>query len=310
MEGFTCSNLTKRMEAFIVRDIDFHIEPGMVMGLVGVNGAGKTTIIHTLLGAGTHRLTNEDDSGEFFIDGYHFIRDVKEYRNRIAYILSEPPFIGSMCPIQLGELYGYYYDTFDLDKYRKLLETYDIPERTGLEKLSTGQQLKLQLAFSLSYDAALYVMDEPTGNLDVDFRDEFYRIIRELAAAGKMIILSSHLITELEMIADTLLWIVREGDESGMFYQGTVDDLKEEYRLVEGERKIIEWIPDRCVVGKKLSESHCEALVRVKGDEGEQSAAEWLDAIGRDDGANIRYADLTEIMYYVEKNRRCEKTGD
>lgn len=300
MNGFMCSNLTKKMDTFILRNISFEIEPGMVLGLVGVNGAGKTTLIHTLLGAGSHRLTNPEDEGEFNICGYHFARDAKEYRKRIAYILAEPPFISSMYPEEVGELYGYYYDTFDLDKYRKQLEDYDIPNDSSLEKLSTGQLLKVQLAFALSYDAALYVMDEPTGNLDVDFRDEFYDIIRNLAAKDKMVLLSSHLITELETVADKVLWISREENESNVFFYGTIDELLEKYRIVEAEKDLIEKLPEQYVVGRKTGDSHSEALVKCGADEKEGDNI--LSSVKKE-GVNVRYADLSEIMYYVEKNK-------
>lgn len=298
MNGLVCNNLTKKMDSFVLRNVSFEIEPGMVLGLVGVNGAGKTTLIHTLLGAGDHRLTDPMDEGEFSIYGYHFIRDVKEYRKRIAYILSEPPFISSMYPEEVGELYGYYYDTFNLDKYKKMLDEYSIPNNNYLGKLSTGQLLKLQLAFALSYDAELYVMDEPTGNLDVDFRDEFYGIIRELSAGGKMILLSSHLITELETVADKVLWIAREDNESNVFFHGTIDELLEGYRMIEGDRELISKLPEKYVVGRKLTDSHSEALVKC-GIEDENS----ILSFSKEEGINVRYADLSEIMYYVEKNK-------
>lgn len=300
MNGFKCNNLTKKMDKFVLRNVSFEIEPGMVLGLVGVNGSGKTTLIHTLLGAGSHRLTDSMDEGEFSIYGYHFMRDVKEYKKRIAYILSEPPFISSMYPEELGELYGYYYDTFDLDKYRKLLDNYSIPQNNYLEKLSTGQLLKLQLAFALSYDAALYVMDEPTGNLDVDFRDEFYEIIRGLSADGKMILLSSHMITELETVADKVLWITRQDYESNVFFNGTLDELLEEYRMVEADRELLAKLPEKYVVGSKLADSHSEALVKYGNEEEDENN---ILSFSKEEGVNVRYADLSEIMYYVEKNK-------
>ena len=300
MNGFKCNNLTKKMDKFVLRNVSFEIEPGMVLGLVGVNGSGKTTLIHTLLGAGSHRLTDSMDEGEFSIYGYHFIRDVKEYKKRIAYILSEPPFISTMYPTEIGELYGYYYDTFDHDKYKKLLDDYDIPKNNNLEKLSTGQLLKLQLAFALSYDAALYVMDEPTGNLDVDFRDEFYEIIRGLSADGKMILLSSHMITELETVADKVLWITRQDYESNVFFNGTLDELLEEYRMVEADRELLAKLPEKYVVGSKLADSHSEALVKYGNEEEDENN---ILSFSKEEGVNVRYADLSEIMYYVEKNK-------
>ena len=300
MNGFKCNNLTKNMDKFVLRNVSFEIEPGMVLGLVGVNGSGKTTLIHTLLGAGSHRLTDSMDEGEFSIYGYHFMRDVKEYKKRIAYILSEPPFISTMYPAEIGELYGYYYDTFDHDKYKKLLDDYDIPKNNNLEKLSTGQLLKLQLAFALSYDAALYVMDEPTGNLDVDFRDEFYEIIRGLSADGKMILLSSHMITELETVADKVLWITRKDYESNVFFNGTLDELLEEYRMVEADRELLAKLPEKYVVGSKLADSHSEALVKYGNEEEDENN---ILSFSKEEGVNVRYADLSEIMYYVEKNK-------
>ena len=134
--------------------------------------------------------------------------------------------------MEVGETYGYYYEGFSIDTYRQLLQEYDVPERSNIALLSAGESLRMQLAFARSYPAKLYIMDEPTGNLDVNFRDYFYDTVREMVADEKAsVIVSSHLVTELEHIADMLLWIGRDENESTVRYFG--DMLK--HQKLEGE---------------------------------------------------------------------------
>ena len=115
-----------------------------------------------------------------------------------------------------------------------------------------------------------------------------------------MILLSSHLITELETVADKVLWIAREDNESNVFFHGTIDELLEGYRMIEGEGELITKLPEKYVVGRKLTDSHSEALVKCGIEDEDENN---ILSFGKEEGVNVRYADLSEIMYYVEKNK-------
>ena len=201
-------------------------------------------------------------------------------------------------------MYGYFYRGFDQNKYKELLKKYEIPNGQTIAVFSEGQKMRMQFAFAQSYEAKLYIMDEPVGNLDVEFRDSVYDMIRELTAGEeKAVILSSHLVTELERIADKLLWIRKKGDASRVSYLGSMDDLKEQYRLLstgldkEGLKKA--GISEEMIAGYRLRSSHNEYLLwDSKGKIEKSLSAELVK--------DIRYADLNEIMYYVEKEEDDE----
>ena len=288
-----CEHLNKTIGNYKLNDMDFELEPGMVLGLIGINGAGKTTLLRSILGS--YRLDEvPDDSGEIWINDKHFIKDMKDYRSSIAYVLQESPFSRYMTVKEIGEAYGYYYKGFDLGKYRKLLKDYEVPENKWHDWLSKGQMIRVQLAFALSYPASLYIMDEPVGNLDVEFRDVFYDTVRELVANENCsVILSSHLVTELEHIADDLLWLSKKEDQGYSRYFGSIDDLKNRYRLLSSDKENVSTVPKEMMIGEKIRSSHNEYMLYSEtGD---------FDKLPDVLKGAARYPELQEIMYYSEK---------
>ena len=289
MDFFKCEGLTKYKGEFGLKDISFSFPKGRVVGMIGMNGAGKTTLLRTILGS--YMLGGDErDRGEIWLDGKHYKNDQKAFRNQLGFILQETPFSRNMKALEVGETYGYYYKGFDIEKYRAYLEDYEIYEKRLVSALSAGEALRMQLAFARSYPAKLYIMDEPTGNLDVNFRDYFYDSIREMVADEECsVLISSHLVTELEHIVDDLLWIGREGNDSTVRYFGDIDSFRDSYRIVEGDKAYIEDIPDESVVGKRIREGHSEALIHRE----DKNFSDY---------ENARYASMQEIMYYVEKS--------
>lgn len=315
MELFKCEHLTKNLGEFKLNDMTFSLEPGMVLGVIGTNGCGKTTLLRSILGS--YRLDqNPEDGGKLWIDQKSSLENVKEYRQNMAYVLTECPFPSLMFAKEAGEIYGYYYPGFDFQTYTQLLEDYEVPEKTTINSLSAGQKIRMQLAFAQSYPAKLYVFDEPVGNLDVEFRDTFYETIRKLVSSGESsVILSSHLVTELEHIADYLLWIEKKENVGSTKYFGTIDDLKNNYRILSVEENMAQAIPKEMIVGKRIRTNHSEFLIRLKSKDNmknHSSDPTDLTQISSKDNdiskilpeellSELRYPDLQEIMYFTEK---------
>ncbi len=297
MTLFRCERLTKNLGEYKLKDVSFSLEPGRVLGVIGTNGCGKTTLLRTILGS--YRLDREGDFGELEINKLHFRRDVKAYKESMAYVLQSTPFSEFMHPVEIGERYGHFYPGFDLKKYKELLGEYKVPVKEMISLLSKGQALRMQLAFALSYPAKLYVFDEPVGNLDVEFRDTFYGIVRELTASEQCsVILSSHLVTELEHVADEILWIGKENEEGFVRFTGTMDDLKNRYRLLSVDDETAKAIPAEMIRGKRLRENHKDYLIyQEDGD----FTKEGPGALPKELWEELRFPDLQEIMYFVEK---------
>jgi len=299
---FQCRGLTKVLDGYRIEDIDFGLEAGRVMGLIGTNGSGKTTLLRCLLGS--YRIDEAaGDAGEVELAGKHFKRDQEAYRQSLAYVLQADPFYELMRAPEVGERYGYFYPGFDGKKYKELLKKYEVPVKQWISQLSAGQKMRMQFAFMQCCKAKLCILDEPVGNLDVEFRDSCYDIIRELSAgAEKAVILSSHLVTELERIADLLLWLRREGDRGKQFFFGETDELRDRYRLLSTDRTKEELlqggIKEEMIAGSRIRPSHKEYLLYDE----EGCVEKKLPAVYQ---TELRCADLQEIMYYTEKGEEA-----
>ncbi len=275
-------DLCKAYERFALQEICFYLGPGYILGVIGKNGSGKSTLIRTLLGS-------KKGTGQVQLNGCSW-RDVVAYRKQVAFVLKDTPFPEIMNARDCGNYYGKWYDGFDLKKYLHYLEQFQIPEKQSIGKLSTGQRIRQQLAFALSYEAKLYLFDEATANLDVKFRDEVYQIIRKLVATEeKSVIFVSHLVEELEQFADYALWL-HQGKEK---YFGTMEDLKEKYRIVEMSKAELvnqfQCNEKDILIGRENSH-HQEYLLRTEVVKNCPNLLEYS-----------RYGTIKELMYYLEK---------
>lgn len=307
-------NVSKTFDKFKLDNISFEVPGGSIVGVIGKNGCGKSILLSVLMGM---KESDSTDTG-IVIGGACLQKDEKEYKKKIAYVFSELPFMEKISAVSIGKYYGRYYDGFNQKKYEALLKQYGlidfpgVPLRISKSKkdimnasdFSQGQKILLQLAFAQSYDAQVYFFDEPTGNLDVEFRDKFYETIRELAAdENKCIIYATHLVEELEHFADYILWLQKKDNSTSKFYYGSLDELRDSYRLVSGDKTLLERIPKELVVGGRLSESSNELLIRY--DEAKITAK-----INHEIRQHMRYAELKEIMYYVQKKEIIKESGD
>ena len=302
-----CDHITKWIGSFALRDIHFKLEPGYIMAVIGCNGAGKSTLVRTMLGS--YKLYNHGEDyrrntsearkmaankGDIYVEGYSVKSEGYGYKQRIAYVLNECPFDMNLSVKKTGEFYGSFYEGFDLKRYLAYCREYGISETKLVGKLSTGEQIKLQLAFAQSYEAVLYIMDEPAGNLDVKFRKVLYDTMRELISEGdKSIIFVTHLVEEIENMADYILWI-EEGEQR---FFGSMENLSDQYLLYNGEEPLDMLHENMCdvqIIGKRIRETHKEYLLNGMG------LVEQLPERIRKD---CRRAGLKEIMYYVEEQR-------
>lgn len=308
-------NVSKTFDKFKLDNISFEVPGGSIVGVIGKNGCGKSTLLYALMGL---KESDSADTG-IVIDGVCLQTDEKAYKKKIAYVFSELPFMEKISAVSIGKYYGRYYDGFNQKKYEALLKQYGLIDFAGVplriskskkdimnaSDFSQGQKILLQLAFAQSYDAQVYFFDEPTGNLDVEFRDKFYETIRELAAdENKCVIYATHLVEELEHFADYILWLQKKDNTTSKFYYGSLDELRDSYRLVSGDKTLLERIPKELVVGGRLSESSNELLIRY--DEIGYGATKLDHEIRQ----HMRYAELKEIMYYVQKNEIIKESGD
>jgi ABC-2 type transport system ATP-binding protein len=196
--------------------LDLRVETGEVHGFLGPNGAGKTTTIRVLLG-----LLRADDGHVDLLGGDPW-RDAVALHRRLAYVPGEvnlwPNLTGGEVIDLLGDLRG----GLDTSRREELLERFQLDPTKRIRSYSKGNRQKVALVAAFSSDVELYLLDEPTSGLDPLMEAVFQDVVQELRTAGRTILLSSHILSEVEALCDRLT-IIRAGRAAE---SGTFDELR------------------------------------------------------------------------------------
>ena len=198
----TSKQLTRKFGSKTAVDrVDLTLEPGHVYAMLGPNGSGKTTWMK--MAAGLIKPT----SGQVFFNG----RPVSvESRKLVAYMSTEPYFYTWMTVGDVGKYYQDFFEDFSMEKFERLLQHMELETGMKTRTLSSGMMAKLKIAVTMARDAKVYMLDEPFNGIDLLARDEIRRCILEEAKPEKVLILSSHLVEEMEAVADRAVFI-RQG---------------------------------------------------------------------------------------------------
>lgn len=214
MELLECKNLSKSFDnKKILKDINLIIPRGKIVGLLGKNGQGKTTLI---------KLINDlltPTSGEILIEGKH---PGVESKRIISYLPERTYLDKEMKVIDTLNYFNEFYDNFDIKKAKKLLKDLDLDINQKISKMSKGMQEKLQLILVMSRDADLYILDEPLGGVDPATRDYILDTILSNFKEGSSVIISTHLISDIERILDEVIFI----DKGKIILTAPADELR------------------------------------------------------------------------------------
>jgi ABC-2 type transport system ATP-binding protein len=200
------ASLTKRYGTFAaLEDCTLSVGSGEIFGLLGPNGAGKTTLIRLLLGF------LRASSGTARVEGFDCFRQSVQVRERLAYLPAEVRLFRRMRAKEVLEFFSSVRGaTGDLERALRLAGRLDLDITRRVALMSTGMRQKLALATTLSHDTRLLILDEPTANLDPNVRREVMRILRQLRDEGRTVLLSSHVLSEIEEVCDQVV-ILRDG---------------------------------------------------------------------------------------------------
>lgn len=198
-ELLICKNVNKNYgNKKVLKNINFSISRGRIIGLLGKNGAGKTTLIKLI----NDLLTL--DSGEILIDGKKIGVESKKI---ISYLPERTYLDKSMTVNEVIDMFSEFYDNFDAKKARKLLKDLKLDVNSKLSKMSKGMQEKVQLVLVMSRKALLYILDEPLGGVDPATREYILDTILTNFNEGASVIISTHLIADIERILDEVIFI-------------------------------------------------------------------------------------------------------
>ena len=214
MELVKCNNLCKEFDnKQVLNNINLCLPKGKIIGLLGKNGMGKTTLI---------KLMNDlltPTSGEVLINGEKPSVNSKKI---ISYLPERTYLDKGMRVSQILTLFEEFYENFNKEKAIKLLNDLDLDINSRVNKMSKGMQEKLQLILVMSRDAELYILDEPLGGVDPATRDYILDTILSNFSEGASVIISTHLISDIERILDEVIFI----DKGNIILTSSADELR------------------------------------------------------------------------------------
>ena len=226
MELLKCINLYKSYGQIKALDnVNFTIEKGRIVGLLGTNGSGKTTLI---------KIINEllvPSSGEILINGN---KPGIESKKIISYLPERTYLPDDKKVKEIINYFEDFYKDFNKERALKLLKELDIDKESKLKQLSKGTREKVQLVLVMSRDADLYVLDEPIGGVDPVAREKILDLILKNFKEGASILISTHLIADIERILDDVIFI----NQGKIILTSSADELRNKYNTsVEGAFK-------------------------------------------------------------------------
>ncbi len=217
-------HLVKKYEGFTL-DCSMEIKPGCVTGLIGQNGAGKSTTFKAILGL-IHR-----DGGKVELFGKDVDTFTVKDKQKLGVVLSDSGFSGYLDVHDIVPVLANLYDTFDKSFFLKEAQRFGLPMDKKIKEFSTGMKAKLKVIAAVSHQAKLLILDEPTVGLDVVARDELLELLREFMEAEeeRSILISSHISGDLESLCDDL-YMIHEGK---IILHEDTDVLLSDYALIK-----------------------------------------------------------------------------
>lgn len=250
MNALEIRNLTRHFGDFTLDSLNLTLPGGCILGLIGENGAGKSTTIRLILGM------LRPDGGTVTILGRDNRDNLALTKQDIGVVLDEVGIPECMTPKQVGIVMADVFTRWDAKTYEGLLERFSLPENKKFREFSRGMKMKLGLAVALSHEAKLLILDEATSGLDPVVRDEVVSILSEFTRdESHSILISSHIVSDLEKLCDYVAFLHR----GKLLLCEEKDMLLSEYGILHCRP---EDLPETGVLHKKLSPYGAEAIVR------------------------------------------------
>ncbi|MBO4651937.1 MAG: ABC transporter ATP-binding protein [Lachnospiraceae bacterium] len=278
--AFRFDNVTKRKHGFLQK-VSFALPTGTIMALIGPNGAGKTTTIRTLVGISGF------DSGELTMFD-HDVREGKlEDKDKLSVVLDDIPFGDTYTADQIEYVLSGIYSSWDADLFQQYLRRFHLVPTTKIKEYSKGMKQKLQIAFALSHNAKLLVLDEPLANLDPASKEEVMESIMEYMQEGdRSVLITTNTPADIEAYAD---WVT-------VILGGTViiteerDSLLERHGMIHCSNQDASKIDPAFIVASRRSLYGTNILIRSR----ERFVAQYPDIA-------LDTVTLDDILIYYQK---------
>ena len=223
--------LTKKYEDFTLDHISFQVPSGSIAGLIGENGAGKTSTINAVLGL------IKKDSGEIEILGENADNLSSPVKEEIGVVFDGSNFSEELTPVKLNKVLRDVYSSWDQALFSKLLEQMEVPLFKKIKTFSKGMKMKLSIAVALAHHPRLLILDEATSGLDPVMRDDILDMFLDFVQDEEhSILVSSHITSDLEKVADYIVFI----HKGKIIFAKSKDELLENYGIIKCGREQFE----------------------------------------------------------------------
>ncbi len=247
--------LCKQYESFALQNINLTLPRGCVMGFVGENGAGKTTTIKAVL-----NLISRD-AGNIRVLGLDNLKYEREIKERIGVVLEDGSFLNTMDARNIDILMKKAYPKWDTDRFMDYMRKFGIDEHKKIKEYSKGMRVKAGIAAALSHGAELLILDEPTSGLDPVVRDEVLDMFYEFMHDEAAILMSSHITSDLDKIADYIAFI----HQGRILFCEPRDELLDTYGVLKCTSEQLAALEPSAVRATRRGTFGNEALVRRDG---------------------------------------------
>ena len=223
----TVDRLSVEFKGFRLNNISFNLKPGSITGLLGHNGAGKTTVLRLIMGM------IRKDGGQVRIGNLDHILEEKKYKSRIGFVPEESFFYGRMTVAEFAGFAAALFSDWNPGRSRELMVKLHLDPAKRMGELSKGNRMKVSLLIALSHEPDVLLLDEPTSGLDPRTRAEILKLMEDIAhKEGRAVLMSTHNLRELEQIADRVI-VVENGtilaDENVSSFRDGHGSLEEYY---------------------------------------------------------------------------------
>lgn len=253
MNALEINNLSKNYKDFSLRDVCLSLPKGCTMGLIGENGAGKSTIMKLILNM------EKKDGGEIKIFGEDNATNQKEHKEIIGYVSDEVGLPSYLNAQELGRVMALSYKNWDMNMYNTLLKKFSLPKDKKYNDFSRGMKMKLSIATALSHNPKLLLLDEATSGLDPLARDEITDIWSSFTRdENKAVLISSHIVSDIEKLSDYVAFI----SHGRVFLCDEKDALKEKYGLIHANSETLATVPKESLIYIKENPYGSEAIIK------------------------------------------------
>lgn len=249
------NNLTKQYSDFKLDNVSFSVPKGTIMGLIGENGAGKSTTINAILD-----LIKKDD-GTVIFWGQELSSDPRRLKEDIGVVFDGINFYETLTPAKIGQISKAAYTQWDQHLYNEYLTKFQLPTKNEVKTFSKGMKMKLCIAVALSHHPKLLILDEATSGLDPVMRDDILDVFLDFVQDEQhSILMSSHITTDLEKIADYITFI----HQGKVMFCKTKDELRYRYGIIRCGAALFDAIDKTEVLAYRKCDYQWDVLVADK----------------------------------------------